>query len=845
MMRREESASGRSESARLRALALSGVLESGPDPLYDTIANIAAQTSGCPVALLSFLDSDQEIIKGRFRWNVAQFPRDRSFGFGVLREGTALVVPDAAASDEFRENPLVVGEPRVRFYAGVPIQDAAGEIVGVLSVFDRAARDISSVQLETLQQLARTVSQHIETKARLTELSETVSSLDDVEQQLRERDERFREIFDSVDDLIMTIRPDGRVMHFNASCPHRLGVPAQELTGRSIIDLVHPASRESFRSEFDRIVENGVAEAVETAFVDSNGQKLIVDGTLSPKVVDGYSVLVRVIFRDITDRKRSEVELGRTRDEALESARLKNEFLSNVSHEVRTPIHAIVGMLGLLSDTELTTEQQDFVNSARSAADSLLQTINNILYVARLESGKLTSNLVDFDLLGTVHRVVDVMQIAAQEKNLELDVSIGAGIPAILRGDPGRYRQVLTNLVGNAIKFTESGRVDISVTPEKQTESHLFVRLEVRDTGIGIPESARSRIFTTFSQADSSASRSHEGMGLGLSIARQLVDLMGGAIGYDTSEGKGTTFWVTVPFEQRSEEMLAATDSKVAFPGTRVLILDSSETNRKLIEHFVSSWGMRSRTVASANEAKQRLIMDADLGDPFQIVVAELHYPDENVLDLVRAIKADDHLGEVGVIVTVPIGETVNDEAFRRIGVASYLPRPVERSDLFDCLTIALAKGARSLAEIGDTTIRNESSGPVPEVPLERRAEIAILLAEDKPLNQKLTLSQLKSLGYTADIAVNGVEVVDAVKTRGYDVIFMDCQMPMMDGYEATIQVRRLEGGTKRSHIIAMTANALEGDREKCLAAGMDDYLSKPTRREDLEAALARAIAAS
>lgn len=833
------------DADRRQALAFTGLLNTEADPLFDSVATVAAQVSGCPVALVGFFDSERELIRGRHRWNVSFLDRDSAPGFALLDRQGAVIVEDATKDPALEGLGLVAREPKIRFYAGHPILSPEGSIIGVLEVFDRVPRSLGKAQIDSLKQLAGTLSAYVRTRAQVVELSDRAAGADDVAAQVRERDERFREIFDAVDDLIMTIGPDGRIMHFNGACPDRLGIEPKKLAGMSILELVHASVRENFRAEFDRVASEGHATSVETTFADAYGNRLIVEGKLSPKVIDGYTVLVRVIFRDITDRKKAEIELGRTRDAALEAARLKAQFLSNVSHEVRTPIHAIVGMLGLLADSELSSEQRDFVNSARTAADSLLQTINNILYVSRLEAGSLTASHADFDLVGTVHRVVDVMKIAAEEKGLALNLRIAEQIPMIVRGEPGRYRQVLNNLIGNAVKFTSEGRIDVELKVERETETHTLVRLEVRDTGAGVPETARGSLFSNFSQADGSASRAHEGMGLGLSISKQLVELMGGAIGFDSRSGEGSTFWFTVPFERRAGDALAVAGSKLAFPGTRVLILDSSDTNRKLIEHFVGSWGMRHRSVSSADEALRRIVMDAELGDPVHVLIADLKFPDADILALARSIRQDPAISSTAVIVTTPMGDQIDDQRFRESGVASYLPRPVDRSDLFDCMTAALVKGPRSASEIADMTIRNQPVGAVPDIPQERRAGVAILLAEDKPLNQKLTLSQLRSLGYSADIAANGAEVVKAIESRSYDVIFMDCQMPVMDGYEATMEVRRREGDDRKVRIIAMTANALEGDREKCLAAGMDDYLSKPTRREDLEAALARALSRS
>ena len=814
-----------------------------PDSFLEGFPALAAHVTGCPVALLGFALEDRESIAARYRWNVAHLPREIAPGWKVMESGSSVVVPDCHAEATMASNPLVTGEPRIRFYAGVPVRSVDGTVSGVLEVFDRVPRTLSDRQIASLQLLGDQVSTHLALTSRLNELEKKSSALSEVEQELRARDDRFREIFDSVDDLVMTIRPDGRLMHFNAAGPAALGHDAAALTRMSILDLVHHSARKDFSAEFGEVCGSGRPGRIETSFVDAFGRKIVVEGTLSPRMIDGECVLIRVIFRDVTERKRIETELGRARDEALESARLKSQFLNNVSHEIRTPVHGIVGMLGLLADSNPTAEQSEFVNSARIAADSLLQTINNILYASRLEAGKLSAAVADFDLVGSVERVVDVMRVAAQEKGIALDVHLGEGVPMIVRGDPGRYRQVLNNLIGNAIKFTDNGRVDVHLRVEGETDTHTLCRVEVVDTGAGIAEDARPHIFSTFFQADASSSRRHEGVGLGLAISRQLVDLMGGAIGFESAEGSGSTFWFTIPFERRDGERLAVTGSRMAFPGSRVLILDSSDTNRKLIEHHVGSWGMRHRSVRDPQELVERLRSEAAMGDPYHIVIAEYRYPSTDVLSLVQTITGDEQLADTAVVLTTSLGEAVDDGAFRRAKVGAYLPRPVDKSELFDCLTSALAKSPGARKDLRRAPVANAVSAATPEVSVETRALARILLAEDKPLNQKLTLAQLQALGYTAEVASNGVEVVNAMRSGKYNVILMDCQMPVMDGYEATKEVRRLEiGRAERVRIIAMTANALEGDREKCLAAGMDDYLSKPTRREDLEAALARAL---
>lgn len=832
------------ENERLAALHGYGIVDSAQEPAFDELAALAAHICGAPVAILGFVEADREWVKARYRWNISHLPLEASFAAHVVRSGHLLVVEDTDEHDELRHHPLVSTEPKIRFIASVPVVSPDGHVLGAITTLDRVPRSVSALQQEMLRGVARQVTALLNDRRRIARLEEEAAHAVDLQQALSESEERFRELFGHADDLIMSIRADGRILHVNGASSHMLAYEPDELTGRSVFDFVHPDGREQFKRDLDRLLTSGEHDMVETTFFAHDGRRVIVEGNVNPKIVDGFPVLVRTIFRDITERKQAEVELGQARDAALESARLKSQFLSNVSHEIRTPIHSVAGMLGLLLETNLTSEQRDLVMTARSSADSLLTILNNILHVARLESGKLSVAVADFDVVTTVERVVDVMQIAAKEKGLELAVDFDAQLPAIVRGDASRYRQIVANLVNNAVKFTDKGKITVRLSVERETDTHTLVRFAVSDTGCGVNAETRARIFQPFTQGDASSTREHDGMGLGLTIAKQLVDLIGGIISFDSKEGEGSTFWFTVPFEKRLTERLAVAGAKQAFPGARVLILDESETNRKLLQHYVASWGMRSRFAENADEALERIRTEAELGDPYRAFVFDAHARGIDPYRMARSIKADQTMSSVGLVMLTHLGEQVDDQQARKSGISSYLAKPVDRSELFDCLTVALARDTQTRVDLSEQYVSSPLANVVVgEVPKDVRERARILLAEDKPLNQKLTLSQLRSLGYTAEAVSNGSEVIDALTRKEFDIILMDCQMPLMDGYETTMEIRRREDGARHTRIIAMTANALEGDREKCLAAGMDDYLPKPTRREELERALARAIA--
>ncbi|HEX9160471.1 MAG TPA: response regulator [Thermoanaerobaculia bacterium] len=789
-------------------------------PELDNIVAEAARAANVPVAFVGFVDKSGESIKAARGWNVATIPPAVSFAIRIANQSDVVVVPDTTRDVRFSSHPLVTGAPNLRFYAGAPIFDD-GSFVGALSVIDRVPRTLTPEQTAVLRLLARQISRELEVRREKAELNE-----------------RFREFFEQTDDFVMSIGPDLRLIHSNETVVGTLGYTREELTSQPLLRVVAPEARDEFRSYFADVFGSGEPRTLETVFVTSGGRRITVEGSLRPRVIDGRTLMVRVIFRDITERKEFESELGNARDAALEAARLKSQFLTNVSHEIRTPMNGIVGMLDLLESTQLNVEQLDYARQAHASADQLLSIVNNVLYVSNVEAGGMGSQNVDFDLYKTLQRVVEVMKIAALGKEVEVEFFYDQQLPPVLRGNQSKLRQVITNLMDNAIKFTEEGKVMLRVTQQTETDTHRVIRFEIHDTGIGISEEDRLLLFEKFSQIDGSQSRRFQGTGLGLATARQLVETLGGLIDVDSKPGVGSTFWFTIPFAKHAQGRKPIASSELDFKGKRALLVDHVPTSRKIVHHYLDgTWGMRVDVAESATNALG-MLRQAET-DPYRVVIFDA-MPDIDAFSFAREVHADARIANTSLIHLVATNNDVNREKMREAGINAYVVKPVGQSELFDAMTVALAHDALSMA-----TPVSQPSSPQPARPADvspdMRKRVRVLLAEDNFLNAKLTMSQLHKLGYEADSVPNGKEAVEAIAKNDYQIILMDCQMPVLDGYQATIEIRRLdrERGARR-RIIAMTANALEGDREKCLAAGMDDYLAKPTKHDDLESALAK-----
>src|SRR5438876_1107523 len=632
--------------------------------------------------------------------------------------------------------------------------------------------------------------------------------------------------------VAIAVLDDQRVVRsVNPAFEGLFGYSAAEVVGAGIDGLIVPEALRSESSELETRVRRGEVVRVELERMRKDGRRIQVRLSAAAVRAAADGALV-ALYEDISDRKAAEAAMREARDLAERGARARSAFLANMSHEIRPPMNAVLGFVELVLDTELGAEQRRALELVRTSSEALLTILNDILDYSKIEAEHLELESIPFDLPKVVHATATLLAVRAREKHLELTVDVPPDVPQMVRGDPTRLRQVLMNLIGNAIKFTEQGEVDVSASIIQRDADGAAVQFRVRDTGIGISEQQLGSIFQEFTQADASMTRRYGGTGLGLAISRRLVALMGGELAVTSEVGRGSefSFALTFPLEAGAQ---ATARAAVSLGGRRLLVVDDNETNRRIVRDMLGAEGMAVHEASRADAGLEALRRAARARTPYDLAILDAQMPDQDGFELATAVRADRALQATRLLILTSAGQRGDGERCRQLGIQAYLTKPIARADLVEAVGTVLAGTASAPGEV-DLVTRHSIA--------ESRHALRILLAEDNPVNQQVATAMLLKRGHQVDVVNNGREAVDAVAREGYDVVLMDIQMPGMDGFEATEKIRALSQG-RTLPIIALTAHALSGERERCLARGMSGYLAKPFKAHDLFAAVEGRVA--
>jgi PAS domain S-box-containing protein len=740
-----------------------------------------------------------------------------TFFGSAMASGNVVITNDLTLSAE--RTGLPGGAALLRNMLAIPLS-ISGQRLGVVVIanrthgYDQPLVDFLQPMLATIAQIMLGV--HGEEQRRVAEKASHDSA------------QRTRALIDNVVDGIILTDAVGFIVEVNSAAERIYGYRPQEIIGRSLRVLAPPDNLEFDKAIRDclkhRPVDGNASVVRELTGLRKNGEQFESELSVMPTPFAGQ-VMFTVVARNITERKRAQQALLDASEAAARANRAKSEFLANMSHEIRTPMNGVLGMTELLLETQLDTVQRDYADTIRGSAKNLLTVVNDILDYSKVEAGKLELEKIDMDLRDVVEDIGRLVALQAQNKQLEVSVQVDPLLPNTVIGDPGRLRQVLLNLGTNAVKFTERGEINIELKVLARHSGQLQVRCSVRDTGIGIPPQRIETLFKPFSQVDSSMTRRFGGTGLGLSIVRSLVELMGGQVAVESTVGQGSVFSFTANLGL-SEQLAAPAAPKAIISGQRVLIVDDNDINRRVLSLQVQRCGLKSSDVPSAHEALN-LIAKADAaGEPFDIALIDQNMPGFDGAKLGGILSTDSRHQSMRLVLLSSMGRRGDARRFKDLGFAAYLLKPVTQSDLTDCLSMLLGD-ANSTSNTANLPIITRHQLRA----LRAREQRHVLLVDDNPVNQKVAKAMLERLGYRVDLAANGLEAISAWEKTDYDAILMDCQMPEMDGYQATREIRKRENGERHIPIIAVTAHAMAGAAEECYAAGMDAYQSKPLDR--------------
>ena len=689
-----------------------------------------------------------------------------------------------------------------------PVRDATGQIVGVQGMF----WDV--------------------TDRRLTE------------NRLKEAHAFLDSIVDNVPIMLFVKEAEElRFVRFNRASEELVGMDREEVLGKCDFDLFPPELAEFFTQKDRAVLANGVMVEIPEEVLDTqnHGRRIlhtkkipVLDSTGQPRFLLGIS-------EDITEKKQTEIALQEAKEAAEAASRAKSDFLANMSHEIRTPMNAVLGMTELLLDTKLDGTQREYVKMVHESGESLLSLINDILDFSKIESGKFNLDQTEFNLHEMLGDTMKTLAVRASHKDLELAVHVATDVPAALVGDPGRLRQIVMNLVGNAVKFTERGEIVLDVSCRSRDAETVELLFLVRDTGIGIPKEKIDRIFQAFEQADTSTTRRYGGTGLGLTITSRLVQLMGGSIWVESTPGMGSTFFFTARIGIAAHGASNQNGNGIAqLKGTRVLLVDDNATNRLILTEILENNHLRPVAAQTASDAFEKIRKARAMGEPFSLLLTDVNMPDVDGFMLIEKIRRDERLRDLTIIVLTSGDRPGDHDLCEKLNVAAHLRKPIKQSELMQSIVLAL----------GVTRPEPEQPSRSDDVQPAIRP-LRILLAEDSYPNQVLATGLLRKRGHQITVVNNGQEAIDKIKAEVFDLVLMDVQMPVMDGLEATKSIRSLEAREKLNPqirnpipIVAMTAHAMKGDRERCLESGMTGYLSKPIRTHELDEILAELFAA-